>query len=61
MVLVTAGEGSDQNLSRKEHPHRDLSTTLRFGRDDKGVPVLPGRVVAEQKPFFIALGGPPGP
>jgi hypothetical protein len=25
-----------ENISRKEHPHRDLSTTLRFGRDDKG-------------------------
>jgi hypothetical protein len=22
--------------SKKEHPHRDLSTALRFGRDDKG-------------------------
>jgi hypothetical protein len=25
-----------KNISKKEHPHRDLSTTLRFGRDDKG-------------------------
>jgi hypothetical protein len=25
-----------KNISRKEHPHRDLSTTLRSGRDDKG-------------------------
>jgi hypothetical protein len=24
----------------------------------KGRPVLPGKVVAEQKPFFITLGGP---
>jgi hypothetical protein len=24
-------------------------------------PVLPGRVVAERKPFFITLGGPKGP
>jgi hypothetical protein len=25
-----------KNISRKEHPHRDLSTALRSGRDDKG-------------------------
>jgi hypothetical protein len=25
-----------KNISKKEHPHRDLSTALRFGRDDKG-------------------------
>jgi hypothetical protein len=25
-----------ENISKKEHPHRDLSTTLRSGRDDKG-------------------------
>jgi hypothetical protein len=25
-----------ENLSKKEHPHRDLSTALRSGRDDKG-------------------------
>ena len=25
-----------ENISKKEHPHRDLSTALRFGRDDKG-------------------------
>jgi hypothetical protein len=30
-----------KNIPKKEHPHRDLSTTLRsttlrFGRDDKG-------------------------
>jgi hypothetical protein len=24
------------NISKKEHPHRDLSTALRSGRDDKG-------------------------
>jgi hypothetical protein len=23
-----------KNISTKEHQHRDLSTTLRFGRDD---------------------------
>jgi len=27
---------SVENISKEEHPHRDLSTTLRFGRDDKG-------------------------
>jgi hypothetical protein len=27
---------SVENISKKEHPHRDLSTALRFGRDDKG-------------------------
>jgi hypothetical protein len=25
-----------KNISKKEYPHRDLSTALRFGRDDKG-------------------------
>jgi hypothetical protein len=25
-----------KNISKKEHQHRDLSTALRFGRDDKG-------------------------
>ena len=25
-----------KNISKREHPHRDLSTALRFGRDDKG-------------------------
>jgi hypothetical protein len=25
-----------KNISKKEPPHRDLSTALRFGRDDKG-------------------------
>jgi hypothetical protein len=25
-----------KNISKKEHPHRDLSTALRSGRDDKG-------------------------
>jgi hypothetical protein len=25
-----------QNISKKWHPHRDLSTALRSGRDDKG-------------------------
>jgi len=27
---------SVENISKKEHPHRDLSTALRSGRDDKG-------------------------
>jgi hypothetical protein len=26
----------EKNTPKKEHPHRDLSTALRFGRDDKG-------------------------
>ena len=25
-----------KTISKKEHSHRDLSTALRFGRDDKG-------------------------
>jgi hypothetical protein len=25
-----------ENISKTEHPHRDLSTALRSGRDDKG-------------------------
>ena len=25
-----------KHISKREHPHRDLSTSLRFGRDDKG-------------------------
>jgi hypothetical protein len=25
-----------KNISKTEHQHRDLSTALRFGRDDKG-------------------------
>jgi hypothetical protein len=31
-----AHDSSVENISKEEHPHRDLSTTLRFGRDDKG-------------------------
>jgi hypothetical protein len=27
---------SKKNISKDEHPHRDLSTALRSGRDDKG-------------------------
>jgi hypothetical protein len=26
----------DENISKTEHQHRDLSTALRSGRDDKG-------------------------
>jgi hypothetical protein len=44
--------------SKKEHSHRDPSTALRSGRDDKGRGALPGEKVAEQKPLFITLGGP---
>src|SRR5882762_6773842 len=29
-----------KNISRTRHPHRDLSATLRSGRDDKGEAVL---------------------
>jgi hypothetical protein len=38
-VLTHALQGCGKtlpNISKKEHPHRDLSTALRFGRDDKG-------------------------
>jgi hypothetical protein len=89
---------SKKNISKKEHPHRDLSTTLpgiscvdpwRWGSAcgslygephtwtslaarsrksgyasvemTKGRAALPVRVVAEQDPFFITLGGPAGP
>ncbi|MEA3007312.1 MAG: hypothetical protein QOI94_2581 [Acidobacteriaceae bacterium] len=40
--LITAkwdGEGTashPKDISKKRHQHRDLSATLRFGRDDKG-------------------------
>jgi hypothetical protein len=30
------GYALSKNTSRKEHPHRDPSTTLCSGRDDKG-------------------------
>jgi hypothetical protein len=30
------GKRQKKNISRREHPHRGLSTSLRFGRDDKG-------------------------
>src|ERR1700678_1527142 len=42
---------SAKNISKKEHPHRDLSTALRSGRDDKGGAALRGIVVAEQNPL----------
>jgi hypothetical protein len=29
-------ESPVENISREGHPHRDLSTALRSGRDDKG-------------------------
>src|SRR5277367_4970487 len=29
-------DAASKNISKNEHPHRDLSTALRFGRDDKG-------------------------
>jgi hypothetical protein len=53
-----AHDSSVENVSKREHPHRDLSTTLEM---TKGRAVLPGRVVAGQEPFFITLGGPTGP
>jgi hypothetical protein len=30
------GPRNGESISKKEHPNRDLSTSLRFGRDDKG-------------------------
>jgi hypothetical protein len=31
-----SGYALSKNISKTEHQHRDLSTSLRFGRDDKG-------------------------
>jgi hypothetical protein len=50
----------------KKRQTADLSTTLRFGRDDKfvrerddkGRVALPRRVMAGRKAIFITLGGP---
>ena len=47
-----------ENISMREHQHRDLSTTLRFGRDDKGG-ALPLRVVSG--PGVHPLGSAAGP
>jgi hypothetical protein len=34
--LAPEDRHSVENISKKKHPHRDLSTALRSGRDDKG-------------------------
>ncbi len=47
-----------KNISRKGRQHRDLSTALRFGRDDKVRATLPWESGLGQKAFFITLGGP---
>jgi hypothetical protein len=48
-----------KSICKGVHPHRDLSTALRSGRDDKGKRgALPGTAVAGQKLLFIALGEP---
>ena len=47
-----------KNISKKGPLTADLSTALRSGRDDKGEGGASGKVVAEQEPFFITLGGP---
>ena len=33
---MTRPRALSKNIPKMEHPHRDLSTALRFGRDDKG-------------------------
>ena len=43
-----------ENISKKEHPHRDLSTTLRFGRDDK----VEGRYGPQQRSRDGQTAGP---
>jgi hypothetical protein len=47
-----------KNISRKGRQHRDLSTTLRFGRDDRGEGGAFMESGLGQKAFFITLGGP---
>ena len=47
-----------QNISKKKHPHRDLSTTLRFGRDDKGQGGASGESsCSTENRFPVTLGG----
>ncbi len=36
MAKQEFGYALSKNIPKKEHPHRDPSTTLRSGRDDKG-------------------------
>jgi hypothetical protein len=43
-----------KNISRKKYPHRDLSTALRFGRDDRGK----GRYGPEQRSRDGETAGP---
>jgi hypothetical protein len=47
-----------KNISRKGRQHRDLSTTLRFGRDDKGEGGASIESGCWTEAFFITLGGP---
>jgi hypothetical protein len=48
-----------KNIPRKGRQHRDLSTALRFGRDDKGEGgASMGESSLGQKAFFITLDGP---
>jgi hypothetical protein len=47
-----------KNISKRKHQHRDLSTTLRFGRDDKGEGgASRGKELLNIWFFFSALGG----
>jgi hypothetical protein len=45
-----------KNISKREHQHRDLSTSLRFGRDDKGEGGAPIES-SYRTGLFIPLGG----
>jgi hypothetical protein len=42
--IAGSASGSVRNTFPRKHPHRDLSTTLRFGQDDKGE----GRYLSER-------------
>jgi hypothetical protein len=52
---------SQKNISEKEHPHRDLSTALRSGRDDKGEDSASGNGSCWIKAVLHNLGRAKGP
>ena len=49
-----------KNIPRKGGQDRDLSTALRFGRNNKGKGGASWERGLEQKAFFTTLGGPQG-
>jgi hypothetical protein len=50
-----------KNITRGLHPHRDLSTALRFGRDDKGQGGASGNGSCRTEAVFHHLGRAEGP